>query len=277
MIDSVDHPKMLLALLQDWILSLDQAQWIDQVFVYPSQNPSILLTEETYYNHLLSLPAPLRDTLLYLLRFALNVTIFHRAVNQDDLNSGLIAFIRDLLPTNRVGVPTHPHPHHQHPSDSIVNSQNIARLLRTIAIHPRESFLPEDPMIEAIDKMKVLLYSGITPNWNPTDLPYTFTLQNLHHLEQTAFKMFQFGLLPERNTFGFSVHSLPDPLVEKIPLFRPEGTLYAKMVSSRVYVLTHVWIAPFLGQLFVAEENRPYVAIPITSIRVCNDDDDDSV
>ena len=264
---------MLLAFLQDWVLSLDQSQWIDPVFVYPAQNPSILLTEETYYNHLLSLPAPLRDTLLYLLRFVLNVTIFHRSVNQDDLNSDLIAFIRDLLQSNHVGVPTHPHASHP---DSATNSQSIAVLLRTIAIHPREAFLPEDPMIEAIDKMKVLLYSGITPNWHPTNLPYAFTLQNLHHLEQTAFKMFQFGLLPERNTFGFSIHSLPDPLVEKIPLFRPEGTLYAKMVSSRVYVLTHVWIAPFLGQLFVAEENRPCVAIPITSIRVCNDDDNDS-
>ena len=179
----------------------------------------------------------------------------------DFSHTKLITFILSYLPVNHLSSDSH------YQNETVV-FQRISELLQSIAIRPRESFLPEDPLEDAIDQVKVLLYSGIPPI--PTmKVHYEYTLENLHTLEETAFEMFQFGLLPEKNTYGYSVHSLPTPLVNKIPLFRPEGTFYAKMATSRVYVVTNVWISPFLGQLFVAVKGRPCVTIPITSIQVC--------
>ena len=243
---------MLLALLQDWATSLDHTKLID-FFFFTTTNTSL-------YDSLLTLPPSLSHTTLYLLRFGLNLFTFHSQHMKDFSHAKLVAVILSILPVNHLSSDGHY-------QNTTVLSQRIVELLQSIAIRPRESFLPEDPLEESIDHMKVLLYSGITPV-HAAKVHYEYTLENLHILEQTAFKMFQFGLLPEKNTYGYSVHSLPSPLVSKIPLFRPEGTFYAKRVTSRVYVVTNVWISPFLGQLFVAVKDQPCVTIPVTSIQV---------
>ena len=242
---------MLLALLHDWTTSLDHTELID--FFFTTANTSL-------YDSLLTLPPSLSHTTLYLLRFGLSLFTFHSQRMKDFSYAKLITVILSTLPVSHLSSDGHY-------QNTAVLSQRIAELLQLIAIRPRESFLPEDPLEDAINQVKVLLYSGI-PAVHTAKVHYEYTLENLHLLEQTAFKMFQFGLLPEKNTYGYSVHSLPSPLVNKIPLFRPEGMFYAKRVTSRVYAVTNVWISPFLGQLIVAVKDWPCVTIPVTSIQV---------
>ena len=205
------------------------------------------------------MPEPVRDTVLYLLRFAWTLSLVQKSVRNDCSDLPTAQHCVQLLLGKK----------------SLFDGQGkdasylrfVLGVLHCIAVRPREAFLPEDPTVEELERYKVLLYAGIPPLCREGPA-YRYTLENLYRLESTAATMFQFGLLPESNTFGCSVHRLPKPPVGRLALFTPRDRVYVKCATTRVYKLGHFWIGPFLDRVLFSCGDGPVQSLPLSAITV---------
>ena len=247
-----------MALLDDWVQSLEGGLIPEAFFSRMAQIPATG-ADEYAYELVLEMPEPVRDTVLYLLRFAWTLSLVQKSVRNDCSDLPTAQRCVQLLLGKK----------------SIFDGQGkdasylrfVLGVLHCIAVRPREAFLPEDPTAEELERFKVLLYSGIAPLCREGP-PYRYTLENLYRLESTAATMFQFELLPETNTFGCSVHRLPKPPVGRLALFLPRDRMYVKCATTRVYKLGHFWIGPFLDRVLFSCEDGPVQSLPLSAITV---------
>ena len=255
-LDKEENPLTLFALLRDWIQSLEGGLIPEQEY------PRIMeLTktgsDEDIYNYVLSMETTVRCSLLFLIRFIWNCSLFRKSVTGDfsDLPTALsCAYL--MSPKQSL-------------FDMHFNCELLVRfvqaLLHAVGSRQREAFLPDDPTPR--EQFKVLLYSGIRPICGNV-IGYSFSLRNLHRLETVAREMFHFGLLPQSNTYGCSVHRLPKPPKTKLPLFLPIESIYLKHATTRMYRLGKFWFSPFLDSALFSIGEK-VISIPLTSITVC--------
>lgn len=254
-IDAQEDPYILLALIRDWVRSVDGGL-IPAEHVKNLQELVECEDDEAVYQAVLQLPLVLRSTILYLVRFIWQMTLFPKSVRRNPDSS--LFFYSSIYPTTMV-------------IDSVGSSTQfcsiINALLRSVAVHERESFLPADPTAANIEQYKVLLFSHIPPLLSRR-APYSYTLSNLHTLEQTAERMFQYGLLPETNNFGCSTHRLPKVSEKPLSLFDTTTEYFIKTPETRVYSTGHLWLSPFLDSIHVALEGDWRCVIPLQDIQV---------
>lgn len=247
--------SVLFTLLRDWVRSVKGG------FIPPERrNEFILLVEreedEKLYQKVLELPLAVSSTILYVVRFIWQLMLFPKSVNRNPDSS--VCFYSSLYPTSIV-------------ADALGNSSQLGAmiivLLRAVAVHEREPFLPPDPMESEIDQFKVLLFSHIAPSPSK-NLPYEYTLSALRTLEQTAENMFQYGLLPPTNCFGCSPHRLPRSPSAPIRLFDPSTSYFLKTPETKVYSVGHMWFSPFLDGIHVVLDGGWECTIPMSDIQV---------
>lgn len=249
---------MLFALLKDWIQSLEGGLIPEQEY------PRIMeLTktgsDEDLYNYVLLMEDTVRYSLLFLIRFIWECSLFRKSVSRDfsDLPTALsCAYL--ISPKQSL-------------FDMHFNCELLVKfvqaLLHAVGSRQREAFLPDDSTPWEIEKFKVLLYSGIPPICGES-IGYRYSLGNLQTLEKVAYEMFQFGLLPETNTYGCSVHRLPKPPKTKLPLFIPTEPIYIKRATTRMYRLGMFWFSPFLDSALFSVGDDNVMSVPLTSITV---------
>lgn len=254
-IDAETNMSVLFTLLRDWVRSVKGG------FIPPERrNEFLLLVEreedEKLYQKVLELPLAVSSTILYVVRFIWQLMLFPKSVNRNPDSS--VCFYSSLYPTSIV-------------ADALGNSTQLGAmiivLLRAVAVHEREPFLPPDPMESEIDQFKVLLFSHIAPSPS-RNLPYEYTLSALHTLEQTAENMFQYGLLPLTNCFGCSPHRLPRSPSAPIRLFDPSTSYFLKTPETKVYSVGHMWFSPFLDGIHVVLDGGWECTIPMSDIQV---------
>lgn len=255
MIEAESSISVLFTLLRDWVRSVKGG------FIPPERHSEFLLLveceeDEKLYQKVLELPLAVSSTLLYLVRFIWQLMLFPKSVNRNPDSS--VCFYSSLYPTSIV-------------ADALGNSSQLGAmiivLLRAVAVHERESFLPPDPMESEIDQFKVLLFSHIAPMLNDK-LPYQYTLSNLRTLEQTAETMFSYGLLPQTNCFGCSPHRLPRSPTDVLSLFDSSTNYYIKTPETKVYSVGHMWFSPFLDGIHVLLDGGWECTIPMSDIKV---------
>ena len=146
-IDAETNMSVLFTLLRDWVRSVKGG------FISPERrNEFLLLVEreedEKLYQKVLELPLAVSSTILYVVRFIWQLMLFPKSVNRNPDSS--VCFYSSLYPTSIV-------------ADALGNSSQLGAmfivLLRAVAVHEREPFLPPDPMESEIDQFKVLLFS----------------------------------------------------------------------------------------------------------------------
>lgn len=254
-IDAETNMSVLFTLLRDWVRSVKGG------FIPPEHRNEFLLLvereeEEKLYQKVLELPLAVSSTILYVVRFIWQLMLFPKSVNRNPDSS--VCFYSSLYPTSIV-------------ADALGNSSQIGAmiivLLRAVAVHEREPFLPPDPMESEIDQFKVLLFSHIAPSPSK-NLPYEYTLSALRTLEQTAENMFQYGLLPQTNCFGCSPHRLPRSPSAPIRLFDPSTNYFIKTPETKVYSIGHMWFSPFLDGIHVLLDGGWERTIPMSEIQV---------
>ena len=254
-IDAETNMSVLFTLLRDWVRSVKGG------FIPPERrNEFLLLVEreedEKLYQKVLELPLAVSSTILYVVRFIWQLMLFPKSVNRNPDSS--VCFYSSLYPTSIV-------------ADALGNSSQLGAmiivLLRAVAVHEREPFLPPDPVESEIDQFKVLLFSHIAPSPSK-NLPYEYTLSALRTLEQTAENMFQYGLLPPTNCFGCSPHRLPRSPSAPIRLFDPSTSYFLKTPETKVYSVGHMWFSPFLDGIHVVLDGGWECTIPMSDIQV---------
>ena len=257
-LDREENPLILFALLKDWIQSLEGGLIPEQEY------PRIMELTKTgsdddIYTYVLSMESTARCSLLYLIRFIWNCSLFRKSVTGDfsDLPTALsCAYL--ISPKQSL--------FYMHFNCELL-VKFVQALLHAVGSRQREAFLPDDPTAREMEQFKVLLYSGIPPVCGEL-IGYTYSLENLHRLETVAREMFHFGLLPETNTYGCSVHRLPKPPKTKLPLFLPIESIYVKHATTRMYRLGKFWLSPFLDSAMFSIGDENVVAIPLASITV---------
>ena len=189
---------VLLTLLHEWLQCVEggimPVQYLQQLIAAAQTD------DEAAYQCVLRLPPLYRDTTLFLLRLAWQFFLFQgrwRFNNDEEIFAKYCVIM--VLP-KRLFFDEHIH------MDMVTRC--VAALLRSVSVHGREPFLPEDPTVAAIENYKVLLYSGIRPALGEVT-SYEYTVENVAALERTAEVMFAFGILPRTNTYGCSRHKLP--------------------------------------------------------------------
>lgn len=201
--------------------------------------------DEAAYRCVLGLPPSYRDTVLFLLRLAWQFFLFQgrwRFNNNEEMFAKYCVIM--VLPKRLF-------------FDEHINMEMVTRcvaaLLRSVCVHRREVFLPEDPTEAAIEEFKVLLYSGIHPTLGGVT-PFDYTIENVLTLERTAELLFIFGILPNTNTFGCSRHKLPVAVDHPLYLFRQENVVMAKTPLTRVYSPTRIAMGPFVDCLLCGSQ-----------------------
>ena len=144
---------MLLTLLHEWLQCVEggimPVQYLQQLIAAAQTD------DEAAYQCVLRLPPLYRDTTLFLLRLAWQFFLFQgrwRFNNDEEIFAKYCVIM--VLP-KRLFFDEHIH------MDMVTRC--VAALLRSVSVHGREPFLPEDPTVAAIENYKVLLYSGIRP------------------------------------------------------------------------------------------------------------------
>ena len=257
-LDTVDDPYQLFALLKDWLISLDDGllpyDYLAQALQLIKQDK-----EAEMYDFLLNLPPVYRDTILYLARFVLAYISFKKSVTYDFTNYSFAKSYTFVFRSTKYST---------EPFVNELSRQLIACILRVVSVHARESFLPPDPTINALSEYRVLLFSHIPPS--PTaEGGYDYTIENVFTLEKTADMMFSYGILPEKNTFGCSYYRLPNVSETQLSLFYKSTECLIKTAETDIYSLGHLWISPSLSSLLYSLGNKIYY-IPWKSIRVRN-------
>ena len=193
--------------------------------------------DEAAYQCALGLPPLYRDTMLFLLRLAWQFFLFQGRWRFNNDEEKFAKYCVIMVLPKRLFFDEHIH------MDTVTHC--VAALLRSVSVHRREAFLPEDPTEATIENYKVLLYSGIRPILGEITA-YEYTVENVATLERTAELMFTFGILPRTNTYGCSRHKLPVTDDHPLFLFRKENLVMAKTPLTRVYAPEHLALGPFV-------------------------------
>lgn len=250
---------MLLTLLHEWLQCVEggilPVQYLQQLITASQEG------DEAVYQRALSLPPSYRDTVLFLLRLAWQFFLFQgrwRFNNNEEMFAKYCVIM--VLPKRLF-------------FDEHINMEMVTRcvaaLLRSVSVHRREAFLPEDPTEAAIEEYKVLLYSGIHPKLGNIT-PFDYTIENVLALERTAELLFIFGILPNTNTFGCSRHKLPVTVDRPLYLFRLENVVMAKTPLTRVYSPVRIAMGPFVDCLFCGSQRVSIEAVDVGAERVCD-------
>ena len=247
---------VLLTLLHEWLQCVEggimPVQYLQQLIAAAQTD------DEAAYQCVLRLPPLYRDTTLFLLRLAWQFFLFQgrwRFNNDEEIFAKYCVII--VLP-KRLFFDEHIH------MDMVTRC--VAALLRSVSVHGREPFLPEDPTVAAIENYKVLLYSGIRPALGEVT-SYEYTVENVAALERTAEVMFAFGILPRTNTYGCSRHKLPVTAEHPLFLFRKENLVMAKTPLTRAYAPARMALGPFVDCLMCGSQRVSIDAVEVGAAR----------